>query len=404
MNPDHVGGRRHVTGTSPPAGARRYDPAMTESKAAVLTATGSDWEIHDLTVAAPREGEVLIKLAYAGLCYSDEHLRFDKNARLPIVGGHEGSGVVQQTGPGVTGLQAGDHVALTFVTVCGRCHWCSRGRGNLCESGGRANVGQMADGSFRFGGTAPGFPSDGLGGFCGLGTFSQFAVISQNACVKVDPAVPLRAVALVSCGVMTGWGSAVHTAGTQIGDTVVVVGAGGIGLNAVQGARQAGAAAIIAVDPVQAKRDLALELGATHAVATAPEAAKLAAAANPAARGADAAIVAVGNLTTEIITQAFRTTGRGGTLVIAGLSHDALDLNVQVPGTVLAATERRVVGSFVGSCNPRRDIPLLLGLYQRGQLQLDQLVSRHYALEEITAGYADLASGKNIRGVIEFAA
>src|SRR5215470_12544473 len=363
---------------------------MIESKAAVLTEQGGDWEICDLKVDSPRAGEVLVRMAFAGLCYSDEHVRFDKNARLPIVGGHEGSGVVVETGPGVTGLTAGDHVALTFVAVCGRCQWCASGRANLCESGGRANIGSMADGSFRFHGSQPGFPADGLGGFCGLGTFSQFAVVSQNACVKVDPAVPLRAVALVSCGVMTGWGAAVRTAGTRAGDTVIVVGAGGIGLNAVQGARQAGAAAIIAVDPVAAKRDLALRLGATHVAESAREAGKLAATMNPIPRGADTVIVAVGVLTAEVITQAFRATGRGGTLVIAGLSHDILEPNVQVPGSVIAATERRVIGSFFGSCVPAHDVPLLLGLYQRGQLELDQLVSKHYALDEIRAGYADL--------------
>lgn len=375
---------------------------MIETKAAVLTATGGDWEICDLRVDAPRAGEVLVRLAYAGLCYSDEHVRFDSGARLPIVGGHEGSGVVVETGPGVTGLARGDHVALTFVAVCGRCHWCASARANLCESGGRANVGSMADGSFRFHGDPARFGNEGLGGFCGLGTFSRYAVVSRNSCVKVDTAVPLRAVALVSCGVLTGWGAAVRTAGTRVGDTVVVVGAGGIGLNAVQGARQAGADTIIAVDPVESKRDFALRIGATQAAATAREGAKLAAAANPAARGADAVIVAVGNLTAEVIGQAFRATGRGGTLVIAGLSHDPLEKNVQIPGTVLAASERRVVGSFFGSCNPVTDIPLLLGLYQRGQLELDQLVSRQYALEEIRAGYADLASGRNVRGVIEY--
>ena len=374
---------------------------MIDSRAAVLTEPGGDWEIRDVSVDPPGEGEVLVKMAYAGLCYSDEHVRFDDNARLPIVGGHEGSGVVVDTGPGVSGLAAGDHVALTFVAVCGRCHWCASGRGNLCESGGRANVGSRADGSFRFHG-APPFPAEGLGSFCGLGTFSQFAVVSANACVKVDPSVPLRAAALVSCGVMTGWGAAVHTAGTTVGDTVVVVGAGGIGLNAVQGARHAGAGAIIAVDPVAAKRDLALRLGATQAAETTKEGAKLAGAANPAARGADTVIVAVGNLTTEIISQAFRATGRGGTLVIAGLSHDPLELNVQLPGTLIAVSERRVAGTFFGSCNPLRDVPLLLGLYQRGQLELDQLVSKHYRLEEIGAGYADLAGGRNIRGVIDF--
>lgn len=375
---------------------------MIESKAAVLTATGADWQIRTVTMQPPAQGEVLVRLAYAGLCYSDEHLRFDKAARLPIVGGHEGSGIVEAAGPGVTGLAEGDHVALTFVGTCGRCHWCVSGRANLCESAGRANVGSMADGTFRRQCHGGEFGMEEAGAFCGLGTFAQYAVVSQNSCVKVDPAAPLQAVALVSCGVMTGWGAAVHTAGTRVGDTVVVVGAGGIGLNAIQGACHAGAATVIAVDPVAAKRDLALRLGATGAAETTREAGKLAAAANPVARGADAVIVAVGNLTEEVISQAFRATGKGGKLVIAGLSHDVLELNVHLAGTLLAVTERAVLGSFAGSCHPARDIPLLLRLYQQGRLQLDQLVSRTYRLDDVSAGYADLASGSNVRGVIEF--
>ena len=153
---------------------------------------------------------------------------------------------------------------------------------------------------------------------------------------------------------------------------------------------------------MEAKRELALRLGATHAAATSKEAGKIAAEANPVPRGADAVILAVGNLTTEAVTGAFRATGKGGILVIAGLSHDPLDLNVQVPGTVLAVTQRRIAGSFFGSCNPAKDVPRLLGLYQRGDLLLDQLVSKHYALEEVSQGYADLAAGRNARGVIEF--
>jgi alcohol dehydrogenase (nicotinoprotein) len=373
---------------------------VTSSKAAVLTALGGEWEIHDLTVDDPGPGEVLVAMAYAGLCYSDEHLRFGKVAQLPIVGGHEGAGVVVQTGPGVTGLAAGDHVALTFVAVCGRCHWCASDRANLCQAANSS--GRMADGSFRFHGDGPAFGAEGLGGFCGVGAFSQYSVVSQYSCVKVDPEVPLRAASLVSCGVLTGWGAAVHTAATRVGDTVVVIGAGGIGLHAVQGARHAGAAVIIAVDPVLAKRELALTLGATHAAATVPESAAIAAAQNPVARGADTVIVSVGNLTSATVSEAFRAAGRGGTVVIAGMSHDPLDLTIQIPGTVLAATERRVVGCFFGSCNPVRDVPLLIGLYQRGELQLDQLISRHYQLDEISAGYADLASGRNVRGLIEF--
>lgn len=375
---------------------------MIDSKAAVLTATGEDWQLGTMVVDPPGEGEVLVRLAYAGLCYSDEHLRFDGAARLPIVGGHEGSGVVEATGPGVSGLAEGDHVALVFVAVCGRCHWCVSGRANLCESGGRANIGSMTDGTFRRHDHDGEFRNQDLGAFCGLGTFAEYAVVSQNACVKVDPGVPLQAVALVSCGVMTGWGAAVRTARTAIGDTVVVVGAGGIGLNAVQGASHAGAETVIAVDPVPAKRELARRLGATGSTETIREAGKLAAAANPVARGADTVIIAVGNLTQEVISQAFRATGRGGKLVIAGLSHDVLEPNVVLPGSLLAVSERAVIGSFVGSCHPARDIPLLLSLYQQGKLQLDQLISQNYRLEEVSAGYADLAGGRNVRGVIEF--
>ena len=161
------------------------------------------------------------------------------------------------------------------------------------------------------------------------------------------------------------------------------------------------AAAIIAVDPVPGKRETALRLGATHAVADVAEAAGLAAEVNPAERGASSVIVAVGELTAQTVTGAFRACARGGAVVIAGMSHDPRELNIQLPGTVLAATEKRILGSFFGSCNPARDIPLLLGAYRRGELRLDELVSREYRLDEISAGYADLAAGRNLRGVIK---
>lgn len=369
----------------------------------MLATPRGDWQVHDLQLESPRDGEVLVRMAYAGLCYSDEHLRFADVAQLPVVGGHEGAGVVEATGPGVQGLATGDHVVLTFVAVCGRCHWCSTGRANLCEGAGPISSGAMTDGTFRYRSSAlTGTPGGGLGGYCALGTFSQYAVVGQNSCVKVDPAIPLQVAALVSCGVLTGWGAAARTAGVRTGDTVVVIGLGGIGINAVQGARHRGAACIIAVDPVAAKRDLARRLGATDVATSLDKAARIAAARNPVAGGADASIVCTGNLSTEVVTGAFAATGKGGVLVIAGMSHDPQELNIQLPGTVLAGTERRVQGSFLGSCNPVRDVPLLLGLYQRGQLVLDELISRRYGLDEITDGYADLAAGRNVRGLIDF--
>jgi NDMA-dependent alcohol dehydrogenase len=376
-------------------------PGAVVARAAVLAAPGADWEIHELAVDEPADGEVLVRMAYAGLCYSDEHQRFGDPGVLPMVGGHEGAGVVVRTGPGVrAGLRPGDHVALTFVAVCGRCHWCLTGRASLCQ-GYDLNTGRMPDGTFRFHGDISAEPDRGVGAFRGLGTFATYAVVSQDSCVKVDPDIPLPAVALMSCGVLTGWGAAVRTAGTRVGDVVVVVGAGGIGINAVQGARMAGAGTVIAVDPVAAKRELALALGATHAVETTRAAGKLAASANPACQGADSVIVAIGNLAAQAVTDAFRACGRGGAVVIAGLSHDPRELNIQLPGTVLAVTEKRILGSFFGSCNPAVDIPLLLRAYQRGDLKLDELISRRYRLAEISDGYADLAAGRNLRGLIE---
>jgi NDMA-dependent alcohol dehydrogenase len=380
---------------------RPAQPGQVRARAAVLTAPGGDWEIHELAVDEPADGEVLVRMAYAGLCYSDEHLRFSAPAALPVVGGHEGAGIVVRTGPGVRAdLRPGDHVALTFVAVCGRCHWCLTGRASLCQSHDLV-TGRMADGTFRFRGDISSEPDGGIGAFRGLGTFAEFAVVSQDSCVRVDADIPLPAVALMSCGVLTGWGAAVRTARTRFGDTVIVVGAGGIGINAVQGARMAGAGTVIAVDPVPAKRELALTLGATHAAQTTREAAKLAAGANPAEQGASSVIIAVGNLTPQVVTDAFRACARGGAVVIAGLSHDPRELNIQLPGTLLAVAEKRILGSFFGSCNPAADVPLLLRAYQRGDLKLDELISRRYRLEQISDGYADLAAGRNLRGLIE---
>ena len=375
---------------------------MTGPRGAVLRRPGADWEIHELTVAPPKAGEVLVRMAYAGLCHSDEHMRFSTTTELPVVGGHEGSGVVAETGPGVTALAPGDHVALTFVAVCGHCRWCATDRANLCEGAGSVSSGTMADGTYRFHGAAPPLAGQPLGSYCRLGTFAEYAVVSQDSCVKVDPDLPLAAAALVSCGVLTGWGAAVRTAGIQPGDTVIVAGAGGVGLSAVQGARYAGATAIIAVDPVPAKRELAGRLGATHAAAGLAEAAGLAAAANPVPGGADTTIVCAGDVTAAMVTGAFAATGKGGAVVLAGLSRDPDELTIHLPGSVLARTERRVLGCYFGSCNPVRDIPLVLSLYQRGELQLDELISARYRLDDITAGYADLAAGRNARGLIAF--
>ncbi|AXI80982.1 Zn-dependent alcohol dehydrogenase [Peterkaempfera bronchialis] len=367
-----------------------------KTRAAVMTAPGKDWEITELELDAPRAGEVLVRFTHAGLCYSDEHVRTGNMATLPIIGGHEGSGIVEAVGEGVSRVAPGDHVAASFKPSCGHCRWCAGGRSNLCDAATGGPEGRLPDGTFRFTG-----PSGRIGANCALGTFAEHSVVSQNSLVRVDPAVPLSVVALVSCGVLTGWGAAVYAAEPQPGDTVIVVGAGGVGINAVQGARFSGAGNVILVDPNEAKHPLALELGASHTCRSLAEAAALAADLNPSAAGADSTIVCTGETTAEIVRASFEATGKGGTVVLAGMSEDVHDINIQLPGTQLVFAEKRIQGTIFGSCSPTRDIPRVLSLYGQGLIRLDELVSRTYGLDEINQGFEDLRCGRNLRGVVE---
>ena len=238
------------------------------TRAAVLHRPGTDWEITELDLDPPKEYEVLIRYKAAGLCHSDEHIRATGTARLPLVGGHEGAGVIEKTGPNVTRVSEGDRVACSYIPVCGTCRYCSTGRQNLCDAGKNAAIGCLTDGTFRF--------HDGeedLGGMCVVGSFSQYAVLSEWSCVKIEDDVPFELAALVSCGVTTGFCSAIYAADVRPGETVVIFGTGGVGMNAVQGARYAGGKNVIAIDPVEFKREQAMEFGATHAFAD-PESAQ----------------------------------------------------------------------------------------------------------------------------------
>jgi S-(hydroxymethyl)glutathione dehydrogenase/alcohol dehydrogenase len=203
--------------------------------AAVLRKGGEPWEITELDLDEPKANEVLVRMKAAGLCHSDEHIRARGTARLPLVGGHEGAGIVEAVGPGVTRVKVGDHVSCSYIPVCGKCRYCSTGRQNLCDAGKWAAVGCLQDETFRFhsGG-------EDLGGMCVVGSFARWSVLSEWSCIKVDDDIPFEHAALVSCGVTTGWASAVYAAGVRAGDTVVVFGTGGVGINAVQGARYAG--------------------------------------------------------------------------------------------------------------------------------------------------------------------
>jgi alcohol dehydrogenase (nicotinoprotein) len=365
-----------------------------KTKAAVLTAAGEPFEVRELDIDPPGPGDVLIRYVAAGLCHTDLHLTDgDLVPRFPIVGGHEGAGVIEEVGPGVTRVTPGDHVVCSFIPSCGHCRYCSTGRQSLCDLGRYINDGRFPDGGFRF-------HAEGVdyGSTCLLGTFSERAVISQYSVVKVDDWLPLETAVLVGCGVPTGWGTAAYAGGVCPGDTAVVYGIGGVGINAIQGAVHCGARWIIAVDPVPFKREAALDHGATHAFATAEEAQ---ATIEEITWGelADQALITVGVMDEDVVSAAFHAVGKGGTVVLTGLAHPE-KLTVHVSGFLLTAYEKTIKGALFGSSNPQYDIPRLLRLYNTGAITLDGLVTRRYALDEVNQGYEDLRAGRNIRGVI----
>jgi len=367
-----------------------------KTKAAVLRGTGQNFEVTELDLDGPKAGEILIRFVAAGLCHSDEHLRTgDIVPRFPIVGGHEGAGIVEEVGPGVTRLAPGDHVICSFLPVCGHCRFCAAGQSNLCDLGAHLLDGCQVDGSYRFhqGG-------EDFGGMCMLGTFSERATISEHSAVKVDPDLPLDKVVLIGCGVPTGFGSAVHAAATEPGDTIAIYGIGGIGINAVQGAALAGARNVVAIDPLANKREMAEKLGATHTAETAEEAQQLITELTRGV-GADKAIVTVGVVDSEVVTNAFNAIRKGGTVVVTGLA-DPTKNTIELPGAILTLFEKRIQGSLFGSGDPFSDIPRMVELYQSGDLKLDELITTTYTLDQINEGYQVLLDGKNIRGVIRY--
>jgi len=366
-------------------------------KAALLFEQPGKWQVTEVELDPPKEHEVLVKLAASGLCHSDDHIAKGDSpcAHLPRNGGHEGAGVVVEVGPGVLGLQPGDHIVTSFIPGCGRCRWCASGMQNLCDTGSLMMKGSKLDGTFRK-------HVDGLdvGESSFVGTFSEYSVMPEWCCIKIAEHIPLATAAIVGCAVPTGWGSAVNGAQTQPGDVVIVMGTGGIGMSAVQGAAHAGASRVIACDPVAMKRDLSLTLGATDAVETIAEAGELAQSLTN-GQGADATIITVGVLHGEHIGDAFATVRKAGTVVVTAVApHE----EAQIPVNLfhLAMFQKRIQGVLYGMMSPSKDVPRLLAMYERGQLKLDELVTQTYSLDEINAGYDDLHAGRNIRGVIVF--
>jgi len=380
-----------------------------KSRAAVLHGTDQEWQIEEIEVDAPKAGEVIVEWKAAGLCHSDEHLvtgdmvppqeawpLMGIDDLWPMIGGHEGAGVIVEVGPGVTDVAAGDHVSASFVPSCGRCRYCSTGRQNLCDAGAGAFLkGMVTDGTSRHH-LADGSADPTL--FAKLGTFSQYSAVSVDQVIKVDTDLPLEAVALVSCGVATGWGSATNRAAVAPGDTVVVVGIGGIGINAVQGAAMAGARRVVAVDPIEFKREKAMEFGATE-VFTSMEEAMPAVMEMTQGMMADKVIMTPGVLYGDLMALGTQLAGKGGTIVVTGVAP-MTQTESSVNLFELAMWNKEIKGTIFGSLNPRVDIPRLLDLYRDGQLKLDELITNRYSLDEINDGYQAMRDGTNIRGVV----
>jgi NDMA-dependent alcohol dehydrogenase len=370
----------------------------TRTRAALVREQPGPFEVTDVILDDPRQGEILVKMVVSGLCHSDYHLVTGDSlaGRLPFVGGHEGTGIVEAVGPNTPDWAVGDKVVFSFIASCGKCRWCNEGMTNLCNLGAFLMKGSRFTDPDSFRVSLPdGTP---VGQMCGLGTFAGHTVVDVNSAVKLPADADLEKLWLLGCGVGTGWGSAVYAADTRPGDTIIVIGVGGVGIHAVQGASHAGATNVIAVDPVQLKRDMALKVGATHAFATIEEATEFAKSVTD-WQGADKAILTVGILTGKDVADAFYAIRKAGTVVLTAIAPSSEE-SIPIPPLDITRYQKRIQGAIYGASNPRADIPRQYAMYQNGQLKLDELISGLYALDDIEQGYVDLLEGRNIRGGI----
>jgi Zn-dependent alcohol dehydrogenase len=359
-------------------------------QAAVLHEFGQPLVVEELELDPPKAGEVGVRMVASGVCHSDLHVAPGIHpTSLPVILGHEGAGVVEQVGSGVPGLEPGDHVLLTWLPYCGHCRECIRGRPNICENTAWYDA-TMEDGTCRF----------HLNGrsvhHYNTSSFAQRSVVPARTAIKVDPSLPLSELALMGCAVMTGVGAVFNTAQVRPGDTVAVVGCGGVGLNVVQGARIAGASSIIAIDVVAAKLELARELGATDVV-DAGQGDPAEAVRELVPGGVDHSFEALGR--PETISTAIALTGRGGQALLIGMAPP--DARVGIDPLTTTLEERSVRGSWYGSCVPLRDLPMLVDLYRDGRLRLDPLITR-CGLDDVNDAFARMQAGETARSVIVY--
>jgi len=365
-----------------------------QAKAVVCREWNKPVVVETVTVESPRRGEVMVQIKACGVCHSDYSAT---NGTIPLppplVLGHEAAGVIAEVGEGVTDLAVGDTVVVSWVAICGKCRYCVMGRPALCDNGQRAAL-SLPDGTRRI------KDKDGkeLHHFAGVAVMAEYATLPRENVIKIDADIPLDKAALVGCAVMTGVGAALNTAKVEAGSSVAVFGAGGIGLNVIQGAAIAGARMIIAVDMADKKLELAQQFGATHVVNPASDGDAVQKIMALTGGGADYAFEAIGLPAT--IQQAYNCVRKGGTAVVVGVAK-AAD-TVTLGAFMMPFQEKVLTGSMYGSARPSIDFPRLLGLYKTHRLKLDELVTATYSIDDINRAFDDMNKGVNARGVIVF--
>jgi S-(hydroxymethyl)glutathione dehydrogenase/alcohol dehydrogenase len=359
-------------------------------RAVVLEEFGKPVVVYDdVELAPPGPGEVRVRIRATGVCHSDLSVqRGTLPWPVPCVLGHEGAGEVVAVGEGVRSVKPGDHVVISWVPMCGACYFCARDQSHLCSTY-RGLLGRMDDGKTRL--TRAGVEvSAGIN----AGTFAEEAVVRENQAVKIDDDVPFEIAALIGCGVLTGVFAAINTARVEPGERVAVIGAGGVGLNVIQGCKVAGASTIIAIDPVASKREAALKFGATHACA--PEDADQMTRDLTGGIRPDAVFEVVGR--PELQRQAFDLVRPGGRAVMVGAAPVMQEASFPVLGFLFL--EKRILGCYYGSCSPKRDVPRVVDLWRAGKLDLESLVTGTAPLDAVSDAFAALEAGTAIRTVL----
>lgn len=368
-----------------------------EFQAAVFRTPNEPMSIETVSIpSTPPPGDVLVRMKASGLCHSDLHAIVGEwEVPTPMILGHEGSGIVEAIGAQVTGVEVGDHVVLSWTPPCRRCRYCVSGRPVLCDKVAEHSANHLSfDGKTRI------TTADGqeVYSFAGAGTFGEYAMVPESGAIPVRKDAPFEQASLVGCAVTTGIGAAINTANVRPDETVMVLGCGGVGLNAIQGARLVGARQIIAVDIADERLAQARHFGATEAINSATEDLATRVSALTHGRGVEVAIEAIG--LPKTIEAAYASLARGGRAIVAGQVPDGLTITIDP--FVMSDSELKLVGSNYGSSRPAIDFPQLVDHYMNDRVDLDALVTRVICLEEINDGYDEMKQGVGIRSVIKF--